>query len=107
PRAARVGEPHASRRAHKELDAQLALESVQPGRERRLGDEQRLGSAAHAAPARDLQESLDLQELQAVEPAASGFVYGQGGRRRFYLYQLADWSPHLTSPHGGEGRLAS
>ena len=86
-RAARVGESHASRRAQEELDAKLALESVKPGGKRRLGDEQRLGSAAHAAPARDLQESLDLQQLQAVEPAASGFVYGQAfSRDSIYTY---------------------
>src|SRR6266851_4618877 len=119
PCAAAVGEAHASWRAQEQFHAQLALEAVQPRGERRLRDEQSFGRAADAASARDLQESLDLQQLQAVDPAASGFVYGQGGERRFYLWPWGNLSsppnlptrwggtggiyrPHLASPHGGE-----
>src|SRR6266699_1339592 len=102
PRAAGIGETHAPRRAQEKLDAQLALEAVQPGRQRRLRDEQRLGRTAHAAAARDLQETLDLHQLKAVEPAATGFVDGHGGERRFYLYRLAELPSLPTSPRCGE-----
>ncbi len=57
---ARIREPHSSRAAHEELGAEVGLEALQPGRERRLRDEERFGRPAHALPSRRLDEGRDL-----------------------------------------------
>jgi hypothetical protein len=50
-----------------------------------LGDEEGLGGPAHAAPAGYLEESLDLDELDAARLAVTRFVYGHGLSHKFYL----------------------
>jgi len=57
---ARLGQLHPARRPDEELRVEISLETLQAGRQRRLGDEQRVGRAAHGAGARDLDEGLDL-----------------------------------------------
>ena len=53
-------QPHPARRPHEELDPELALEVLDPGRERGLRDVQDGRGGADRAPLGDRHEGLDL-----------------------------------------------
>jgi len=63
-RAPCVGQPHPARAAHEELDAQIALECLEPRGQRRLREEERLRGATDVAGARHLDERLEVREEQ-------------------------------------------
>ena len=71
--------------SHEEGSAELPLEAVQARCEGGLGNEKSLSGAAHAATARHLEETLDLNELNAPSLAVTGFLYGFTLRKKFYL----------------------
>src|SRR3989442_1917933 len=60
-RAAGIGEGHPARAAHEQFDLEIALEALQPGRERGLGEVQDLGRPADVAEPRRLRECLQLR----------------------------------------------
>src|SRR5919109_303518 len=64
--AAGVGQTHPATGAGEERLAHLALQGVEAGRQRGLGDEHRLGGTADVPPAGDFEEPLDLGEQHAL-----------------------------------------
>ena len=64
-RAALGGQPHPSRRAHEELDAELALELLDPGREGGLRDVEDGRGSADGAALGNGDEGLELGEEHA------------------------------------------
>ena len=58
-------QPHPVPGPDEQALAQLALERMEPGGERGLGDEERFGGPAHAAQTGHLQKALDLDQEHA------------------------------------------
>jgi len=56
-----VGQGHPPRAANEEIDPELALEALEPRRQRGLGQVQDFGSPAHVAEPRGLRECLQLR----------------------------------------------
>ncbi len=99
-RAARGGQPHPARRADEELDAELPLEVLDPGRQRGLRDVEHGRRLADRAALRDGEERLDLGQEHVSDINA---IYGQD--RRFDLpYGRGGESGRTSSPTGGGSR---
>jgi len=70
--AARRGKPHAARKAHQQLRAELGLELLDVTRQRRLRDPDLVGGASDAAFIGDLHEILNAAKLHWLGTPATG-----------------------------------
>src|SRR5687767_9687573 len=86
-RAALRRQPHPARGAHEERDAELALEVLDPRRQRGLRHVENAGRLAHRPPFGDGEERLDLGEqhteiltlsMEGIETFDLSYTGGRG-----------------------------
>src|SRR5438445_281565 len=92
PGAPGVGEAHPVWRTEEQRRAKLTLQALEPGGQGRLGDEECLGGPADAASSSHLEETLDLDELDATRFPVTGFFYSHSRTLQILSIGLGFWA---------------